>query len=118
MPGRHLERCTEALLRLPTLDLGELRELWCQLYKTETAPRLSRELLVRAVAYRMQEVAAGGPRLELQRQLREIGLELQQTGRLRIRPQLKSATRLMREWRGRSHEVVMLDDGFSWQGTH
>jgi len=24
----------------------------------------------------------------------------------------------MREWRGRSHEVQVLDDGFSWQGTH
>jgi hypothetical protein len=118
MPGRHLERCTEALLRLPTLDLGELRELWCQLYKTETAPRLSRELLVRAVAYRMQEVASGGPRLELQRQLRQIGLELQQTGRVRIRPQLKPGTRLLREWRGRNYEVLVLDDGFSWQGTH
>jgi hypothetical protein len=117
MSGRHRKRSTEALSRLPTLDLGELRELWCQLYKTETAPRLSRELLVRAVACRMQEVASGGPRLELQRQLRHIALELQQTGRVRIRPRLKSGIRLMREWRGRSHEVLVLDDGFSWQGT-
>ena len=117
MSGRYYERNTEALSLLPTLDLGELRELWCRLYKTETAPRLSRELLVRAIAYRMQEVAAGGPRLELQRQLRQIALELQQTGRLRIRPQLKPGTRLMREWRGRTHEVLVLDAGFSWQGT-
>jgi len=73
---------------------------------------------VRAVAHRMQEVASGGPRLELQRQLRQIALELQQTGRLRIPPQLKPGTRLMREWRGRSHDVLVLDDGFSWQGTH
>jgi hypothetical protein len=118
MSGRYNERIQEALSRLPQLDLGELRELWCHLYKTEAAPRLSCELLVRAVAYRMQEVAAGGPRLELQRQLRQIELELQQTGRLRIRPQLKPGTRLMREWQGRSYEVLVLDDGFSWQGTH
>src|SRR5215469_12785066 len=118
MSGRHHERCKEALSRLSTLDLGELRELWCQLYKTKTAPRLSRELLVRAVAYRLQEVASGGPRLELQRRLRQIGLELQQTGRLRIRSRLKPGTRLLREWRGRNHEVLVLDHGFSWQGTH
>jgi hypothetical protein len=117
MSDRCHERCTEALLRLPTLDLGELRELWCQLYKTETAPRLSRELLVRAVACRMQEVASGGPPLELQRQLRRIGLELQQTGQVSIRPHLKPGTRLLREWRGRNYEVLVLDDGFSWQGT-
>ena len=118
MSGRHYERSREALSRLPQLDLGELRALWRRLYKTEAVPRLSRELLVRAVAYRMQEVASGGPRLELQRQLRQVGLELQQTGRLRIRPQLKPGTRLMREWQGRSYEVLVLDDGFSWQGTH
>jgi len=118
MSGRHNERSTEALSRLPILDLAELRELWCRLYKTETAPRLSRELLVRAVAYRMQEVASGGPRLELQRQLRQIALELQQTGRVRMRPRLKPGTRLMREWRGQSHEVLVLDEGFSWQGMH
>ena len=118
MSGRRNERSREALSRLPPLDLGELRELWCRLYKSEAAPRLSRDLLVRAIAYRMQEVASGGPRLELQRQLREIGLELQQTGRLRIRPRLKPGTRLMREWQGRSYEVLVLDDGFSWQGTH
>jgi hypothetical protein len=118
MSGRHYERSREALSRLPQLDLGELRALWRRLYKTEAVPRLSRELLVRAVAYRMQEVASGGRRLELERQLRQIGLELQQTGRLRIRPQLKPGTRLMREWQGRSYEVLVLDDGFSWQGTH
>ena len=118
MSGRHYERSKEALSRLPQLDLGELRELWCRLYKSKAARRLSRDLLMRAVAYRMQEVASGGPRLELQRQLREIGRELRQTGRLRIRPRLKPGTRLMREWQGRSYEVLVLDDGFSWQGTH
>jgi Protein of unknown function (DUF2924) len=118
MPGRHHERITEALSRLPQLDLGELRAHWRRLYKTEAVPRLSRELLVRAVAYRMQEVASGGPRVELQRQLRRIGLELQQTGRIRIHPQLKPGTRLVREWQGRSYKVLVLDDSFSWQGTH
>ena len=36
---------------------------------------------------------------------------------MRLRSQLKPGTRLMREWRGRTHEVLVLDDGFSWQGT-
>ena len=47
----------EALSRLPELNLGELRQHWRTLYKAEASPHLSRELLVRAVAYRMQEVA-------------------------------------------------------------
>ena len=120
MPGNQSGVTKEALSRLPELDLRWLRELWCRLYKTATAPRLSRELLMRAVAYRIQELASGGLRPELQRQLHQIALELQQTGRvtMRPRPQLKPGTRLLREWKGRSHEVLVLDDGFSWQTGH
>jgi hypothetical protein len=111
--------CREALARLPDHDLTELRHQWRALYKSDTLPHLSRELLLRAVAYRVQEVAFGGLRPERQRQLRQIVEGFNQTGevRRRARLELKSGTRLVREWRGRTYEVLVLDDGFSWQGT-
>src|SRR5215831_15759391 len=110
--------CREALTRLPELDLAELRQPWRALYKSDASPHLSRELLLRAVAHRMQEVALGGLRPEHQRQLRQIVEEFNQTGEVRrhARLELKSGTRLVREWRGRTYEVLVLDDGFSWQG--
>ena len=111
--------CREALARLLELDLGELRQQWRILYKTDASPHLSRALLVRAVAYRMQEAALGGLRPQRQRQLRHVAQQLNQTAeiRRRARLELKSGTRLVREWRGRTYEVLVLDDGFSWQGT-
>jgi hypothetical protein len=111
--------CREALVRLPELDLGELRQQWRALYKANASPHLSRELLVRAVAYRMQEAALGGLRPKRQRQLRHFAQQLKESGegRIRSRPELKPGTRLVREWRGRTYEVLVLDDGFSWQGT-
>ncbi len=119
MAARQKDASREALSRLPKLDLHELREEWYCLYKADASPHLSRELLIRAVAYRMQEVALGGLRPEPQRQLRQIAQELKQTGEAakRFRPQLKPGTRLIREWQGRTYEVVVLDDGFSWQGA-
>jgi hypothetical protein len=119
MAARQRDISREALSRLPKLDISELREEWRRLYKTDASPHLSRELLIRAVAYRLQEVDLGGLRPEPQRQLRQIATELKQTGEgaTRFRPQLKPGTRLMREWQGRTYEVVVLDDGFSWQGT-
>jgi Protein of unknown function (DUF2924) len=112
--------CREALARLPELGLGELRQQWRALYKTDASPHLSRELLLRAVAYRMQEVALGGLRPERQRQLRQFAQQVKENGvgRIRSRPELKPGTRLVREWRGRTYQVLVLDDGFSWQGTH
>jgi hypothetical protein len=100
------------------LDLNELPEEWRFLYKTDASPHLSRELLIRAVAYQMQEIALGGLRPQPQRQLRQIAQEVKHTGEatIRLRPQLKPGTRLMRKWQGRTYEVAVLDDGFSWQG--
>ena len=111
--------CREAFSRLPTLNIGELRQQWRGLYKTQAPPNLSRELLLRSVAYRMQEVALGGLRPSRQRQLRQIAQELKQTGAANRPPrlELKPGTRLVREWRGRIHEVLVLDGGFSWQNT-
>ncbi|HEX3523188.1 MAG TPA: DUF2924 domain-containing protein, partial [Stellaceae bacterium] len=81
---------------------------------------LSRELLLRAVAYRMQEVALGGLRPPRQRQLRQMAQQFKQTGAANRppRPELKPGTRLIREWQGRTYDVLALNDGFSWQNKH
>ena len=111
--------CREALARLPELNLGELRQQWRVLYKANASPHLSRELLLRAVAYRMQEVGLGGLRPQRQRQLRQFAQQLNESpeGRISPRPELKPGTRLMREWQGRTYDVLVLDDGFSWQNA-
>ena len=112
--------CREALSRLTELNLGELRQQWRTLYKAEASPHLSRRLLVRAVAYRMQEVALGGLGPGQQRQLRQIAQQFKETGAATTPrcPELKPGTRLVREWQGRTYEVLVLDGGFSWQDTH
>jgi hypothetical protein len=67
----------------------------------------------------MQEVALDGLRPERPRQLRQFTQQLKESGegQIRARPELKPGTRLVREWQGRTYEVLVLDDGFSWQGT-
>ena len=112
--------CREALARLPELNLGELRQQWRTLYKAEASTHLSRELLVRAVAYRMQELALGGLRPEPRRHLLRIAQQFKETGAANTprRPELKPGTRLVREWQGRTYDVRVLDGGFSWQDTH
>jgi hypothetical protein len=119
MPRRQGGVTKKALARLPELGIHDLRDQWRHLYKAEVSPHLSRELLMRAIAYRLQEVALGALRPETQRQLRQIVVELNRCGKItaRLRPQLKPGTRLLREWQGRSYEVLVLDDGYSWQGT-
>jgi hypothetical protein len=68
----------------------------------------------------MQEVALGGLRPARQRQLRQIAQQFKQTGAAHTPPhsELKPGTRLMREWQGRTYDVLVLDDGFSWQDSN
>jgi hypothetical protein len=117
---RDVTVCREALARLPELDLTELRQQWRTLYKSDVSPHLSRELLLRAVAYRMQEIVFGGLRPEHQRELRQFAQQFKETGEIRRRAslELKAGTRLVREWQSRTYEVLVLDGGFSWQGTY
>src|SRR5207237_3718050 len=68
----------------------------------------------------MQELALGGLRPEPRRHLLRIAQQFKETGAANTprRPELKPGTRLVREWQGRTYEVLVLDGGFSWQDTH
>ena len=95
----------------------ELREEYRQLFHTE-APKLSRDLLVRAIGYRRQEIEHGGLGNATRRKLQTIAKALRSTGRVGPTPSLslKPGARLVREWHGRTHTVTVTDDGFEYAG--
>src|SRR5207302_7718227 len=57
---RKREKLTGEIAGLQSLDVEQLKARWRTLYQTEAPTRFSRELLIRAVAYRLQERALGG----------------------------------------------------------
>ncbi len=117
MARESLDRIREALARLPTASRAELSAEWLRLYRAEPPARLGRNLLMAAIAYRLQEQGLGGLRPESQRRLRNIAEQVSQGDEpvLTTLPRLKPGTRLLREWQGRTHEVLVGDDGFVWQ---
>ena len=105
------------LAGLAGLDLDQLRHLWSEVYSIEPLPCISRELLVRAVAYRLQEEKEGGLSRRMIRELDRAAAELGQPTRSGAVPvSLSTGTRLMREWQGRMHEVIVLEEDYLWQG--
>src|SRR5437868_15481369 len=54
------ERLAAEIAGLQSLDVTRLKTRWRTLYGREAPARFSRELLIRAVAYRLQERALGG----------------------------------------------------------
>jgi DUF2924 family protein len=104
--------------RIRSLDLEELRREWRRLYRGEP-PRISRDLLVLALGYRLQEIEHGGLGKATRRKLQTLAKALRTTGRVAPTPSLslKPGARLMREWHGRTHTVTVTEDGFEFAGS-
>jgi hypothetical protein len=107
------------LASLPGLDRKDLAERWRALYGTEPPIRMSRPILIQAIAYRMQEKALGGLQPLTRRALARAAEEIASgqpvavaPARIRIRP----GTRLLREWEGVTYEAIVLEDGVLFRG--
>ena len=106
------------IVALEALTTANLRIEWSRMYRATPPTRLSRNLLIRGVAYRVQEHAHGGLSLGTKRMLRSLCEGSDQRGGPAAAPAvaLKPGTRLVREWHGQLHTVSVLDDGFEYQG--
>jgi hypothetical protein len=104
--------------RIRSLTLEKLRLEWRRLYHGDT-PKISRDLLVLALGYRLQEIEHGGLGKSTRRKLQTIAKALRTTGQVGPTPSLslKPGARLVREWRGSTHNVTVTEDGFEYAGT-
>lgn len=108
---------TQKISALHGLTAQQLRDEWRRLYRGQP-PRLSRDLLIRTLAYRIQELAHGGLSKSTQRKLAKLTKELSVKGAITISAdvQLRPGARLVREWHGKTHTVFVLEDGFGFNG--
>jgi Protein of unknown function (DUF2924) len=108
----------EALVRLSELTVFELRGQWRRLHRMPPPMRLSRELLTRGITYKLQEKAYGGLSMATTQKLEQAAAD--PTSRSATKPappiSLRPGTRLVREWRGATHTVLIHADGIEWRG--
>ena len=103
---------------LADLKSGELREQWRKLYRSIPPKRIRRDLMALAIGWKRQEKAHGGSGAATKRRLATLAQTLEDNGELvRTRAvRLKPGARLLREWRGETHTVIVVEDGFEWRG--
>src|SRR5262245_41382563 len=100
------------IARLHSLALDALRRRWQAAFGRTPPAALSKDLLGRMIAWRMQEHAFGG----LDRDSLTFLDGLARHGGS-PRRQLKPGTVLVRDYQGERHTVTVVPDGFDWQGT-
>ena len=97
----------------------DLRLAWRQLHRTGPPPGLSRDLMIRALAYQLQEQTEGGASPALRRRLQGLAGKFEKGG-ASFDPGLvpKTGTMLVRQWHGHAHTVLVREDWFEYEGEY
>jgi hypothetical protein len=120
--GPDRESLDNEIARLRGLDVGQLRARWHTVFRRRAPSHLPRHLLFRILAYRLQADRLGELDANSQRLLCRIALGTSGAGDQlmahlnRSSATLRPGTLLTREWQGHLQQVMVLTDGFAWNG--
>lgn len=106
------------IAELDNLPLLELRKRWTRMFNASVPKGLSQDMLIRGIAYKIQEKAYGGLSQSMKRKLNTIAKQIDgdDRGGLDTGPALKPGAKLIREWQAQTYTVTVLDDGFEYNG--
>lgn len=106
------------LARLADLPLADLKAEWVQRYGAP-APNLSAALLRLGIGYKLQEQKLGGISPGTRSLLRRMAARSgDAAGKSPLPRKLTPGTRLVRDWHGTGHTVIVRGDGLEYDGKH
>ena len=113
----------DEIAHLRDLDLHGLRARWKSMLRQQPPSHLPRHLLFAVLAYRLQVDELGdlvSATTRLLEQIATSGGSLDASRRMdesvRRRAELKPGTILTREWNAQRYRVMVVDEGFAWNG--
>jgi hypothetical protein len=111
----------DEIARLRDLDLGGLRARWHSMLGRKAPPDLPRHLLFRILAYRLQADRLGDLDKDTRRALDRIGAGGSVSAQVLAdltspQREVRPGTILGREWNGHVQRVMVMEDGFTWNG--
>jgi hypothetical protein len=118
-PTQPADPVVEAELdRLPVMPIAQLRVRYGEVFRTEPPKAFGPDLLRRSIAHRIQEKAYGGLSRSAQRLFDQMikAYAAKPNGKIVLPRRIKPGSVVVREWKGRSHRVVVLTEGFAYEG--
>ena len=107
------------LAELPGMSPAQLRAKWRECWR-RPAPDIGPDLLRRGIAWKQQSRTHGNLPLHVRREIDAMLVRLRngKTAAADQRIPLKPGTRLVREWHGTMHQIVVLERGYEHDGRH
>ena len=105
----------QQLAELPGMSPAQLRAKWRDCWR-KPAPDIGPDLLRRGIAWKLQSRVYGELPRHIERELERAAQRLRRGDELisTSPSSLKTGTRLVREWQGRVHHVLVLDEGYEY----
>jgi hypothetical protein len=114
-----VDRAVEAELhQLTGMPIAHLRLRYAEVFRSDPPKAFGPDLLRRSIAHRIQEKAYGGLSRPAQRLLDQMmrAYAAKPGGKIVLPRRIKPGSVLVREWKGKSHRVMVLADGFAYDG--
>jgi hypothetical protein len=104
--------------RLAVMPIAQLRVRYREVFRSDPPKAFGPDLLRRSIAHRIQEKAYGGLSRSAQRLLDQMmkAFAAKPNGKIVLPRRIKPGSILVREWKGKSHRVMVLADGFAHDG--
>jgi hypothetical protein len=119
-PAKSVDPAVEAERdRLAVMPIAQLRVRYHELFRADAPKAFGPDLLRRSIAHRIQEKAYGGLSRTTQRLLDQMmkAFSAKPNGKIVLPRRIKPGSVLVREWKGRSHRVMVLADYFAYDGN-
>jgi hypothetical protein len=106
------------LKALPEMNRTALCNQWQERFNKPAPDGVRKELLVRMLAYRVQEQAFGGLSARSRRRLDELAAAILSDPKTALESMVrtKPGTQLIRSWQGKTHTVTVQESGYQYDG--
>jgi hypothetical protein len=106
------------LASLTSMPPAQLRAMWRDVW-SRPAPDIGPDLLRRGIAWKLQARVHGDIPAHARREVSAVATRLRRGDPVaQPRPSLRPGSRLVRDWQGRTHQVVVLEHGYEYESRH
>lgn len=107
---------------LKSLSRNQLIQKWQELFELTPSPTVRREFLIKHLAWEIQVQSQGGYSTQTKKKLEMLAKDLEQNKDIKAESiklksnvlTIKAGTKLIREYQGKNHEVLVLENGFQY----
>jgi Protein of unknown function (DUF2924) len=109
---------SQFIKNLPEMSKAALCQQWQKFFNNPAPDGIRKELMVRMLAYRIQEQAFGGLNPKIRRRLDQMAAAISKNPNTAVANLTRAnpGTQLIRSWQGKTHTVTIEESGYQYLG--